>query len=398
MLWKTSGKRLQTIGDYEILEEIAGGASGCVYKGRYLTTGELVAIKVASSQTAGNPVLRKRFEQEFQVMRGLDHPNLVRALHLGHEGHTLYLVLEFVDGPTLGDRIEREGPLPEDEAVRILTEVASGLAEAHRRRVIHRDIKPDNILLAPDGQARLTDLGLAKDVQAGGDLTRPSAGLGTPNFMAPEQFSNAKHADARCDIYGLGATLYMAVTGRLPFQARLPYEIRQKKLNNDLTPPRQLAPGLSECVERVIYRSVHIDPRQRHPSCLEFINELKGGGPRPTASEGNPAAPARRRKGEQRATVRYPSDQVGFCNAVGGGKKPQWPAKVQNISAGGLALLVGRRFEPHSTLCVELGGSGQAPCYYLVRVVRVQPRPGRKWLVGCAFARPLSDEEVESLR
>src|SRR5262249_21557363 len=150
-----------------------------------------------------------------------------------YEGEVPYMVMEFVDGPSLGDRIEREGRLPEAEAVRVITQVAQALHHAHRQQVIHRDVKPDNILLAADGRAKLTDLGLAKDCEAGPALTRASTGLGTPNFMAPEQFRDAKNADPRCDIYSLGATLYMAITGELPFRARGPLNVWTKKRNNE---------------------------------------------------------------------------------------------------------------------------------------------------------------------
>ena len=125
--------------------------------------------------------------------------------------------MEFVDGESLGQRIDREGRMPEDEAVRIIAQVCQGLHKAHKQGMIHRDIKPDNIMVTPQGEAKLTDLGLVKEVDAELNLTRTGRGLGTPHFMAPEQFRNAKNADARCDIYSLGATLYMMVTGELPF-------------------------------------------------------------------------------------------------------------------------------------------------------------------------------------
>jgi hypothetical protein len=414
MASRTASKQPQTIGEYEVLGKIAGGGSGCVYKGRHRATGELVAVKLASKETAGNSLLRKRFEQEFHVASSLGHPHLVRALHLGEEGGTPYIVLEFVDGPSLGDRIERDGALPEDEAVRIITQVAGALEAAHRQRIIHRDVKPDNILLTPQGTAKLTDLGLAKDVEGGGGLTRTAAGLGTPNFMAPEQFRDAKNADARCDVYSLGATLYMAVTGQLPFEARVVYEVWQKKINNDVAPARQLVPDLSAGLERVISRAMEVNPQQRHVSCLDLINDLKrverqraraGAAPASPAAAGllpdsaAPAANGKRRKADQRATVRFSSNQGGFCNAVGGAKKQHWPAKVQDVSAGGIALLLGRRFEPKTTLWVSVLGPGKAADrYFLVRVVRVQARPGKKWLVGCVFARQLSEDEVETLR
>src|SRR5947207_440502 len=174
---------VEKIGRYEVLDRIAEGEMFSVFKALDPETGGAVAIKVASPRILEKSVLRKRFEQEYTVARGLNHPNLVRALESGRVGGRPYLVMEYVDGPSLGDRIEHEGRLGEAEAVRILTEVANGLNLAHQRRIIHRDIKPDNILLTSEGQAKLADLGLAKDCDADEGLTQAHSGLGTPNFM-----------------------------------------------------------------------------------------------------------------------------------------------------------------------------------------------------------------------
>src|SRR5262249_47233758 len=150
----------------------------------------------------------------------LDSPHVVRSLDFGAEGPALYLVMEFVPGPSLWDHIEARGRLPEAEAVPLIAQVGHALDEAHARGLIHRDVKPDNILLTADGQAKLLDFGLVKDVEGGQNLTETRTALGTPYFMAPEQFQDAKKADRRCDVYGLAATLYMAVTGQVPYGAR----------------------------------------------------------------------------------------------------------------------------------------------------------------------------------
>src|SRR5262249_40223579 len=135
-------------------------------------------------------------------------------------------------------------------------------------------VKPDNILLTEDNQAKLTDLGLVKVLDTNIDLTSPNSGLGTPNYMAPEQFDNAKHADARCDVYSLGATLYHAVTGKIPFRGTTPMQILKKKCSCELPPARAVAPELSEGIQRVIQRAMHLDPARRHANCEEFIADL----------------------------------------------------------------------------------------------------------------------------
>jgi serine/threonine protein kinase len=189
--------------------------------------------------------------------------------------------MEFVDGESLGDRIEREGPLPQPEAVRLIAQVARALDYAHEMGLIHRDVKPDNILISADGQARLTDFGLVKELTDDAELTRPGQGLGTVNFIAPEQLQNAKGIDRRCDVYALGATLYMAVTGRCPFAARTHAQVIRKKLANELSLARELRPGLSEHLDRVIRWAMHPDRGQRPMTCAEFCYELtdRGGIP-----------------------------------------------------------------------------------------------------------------------
>jgi serine/threonine protein kinase len=267
---------LPQLARFEALEAIGEGGMSTVYKCRHRSTGEIVAVKLLSQEVARSPVLLKRFEQEFQVSRRLHHPNIVRMLDFGRDEAGPYLVMELVDGMSLGELIEREGALPEAEAVHLIAQVARGLEYAHTQGIIHRDIKPDNILLGTDGQAKLTDLGLVKLVNEDMNLTRPGQGLGTPNFMAPEQFSSAKTIDRRSDVYGLGATLYQAVTGTLPFEAESPIDILRKKALNELAPPRQLASAVSEPVERAILRAMSIAPGERPGSPAELVAELTG--------------------------------------------------------------------------------------------------------------------------
>ncbi|HXG08944.1 MAG TPA: serine/threonine-protein kinase [Gemmataceae bacterium] len=276
MALDTSKPTLQSIGNYDLLEKIAEGGMGAIYKGRHRETGQIVAIKIMPPHMAGNAVLLKRFEQEFRAASRLDHPNIVRALDYGDTGTTPYLVMEFVEGESLGQKIEREGRLPETEAIRLIAQVAQGLHRAHKLGLIHRDVKPDNILVTPDGQAKLADLGLVKEIDADLNLTRTGRGLGTPHFMAPEQFRNAKNADVRCDIYSLGATLYMMVTGELPFRSNGPLDAWMKKMQNELVPPRQIVPTLSDRVDWAIRRAMHRDPEMRPASCREFVEDLTG--------------------------------------------------------------------------------------------------------------------------
>src|SRR5579872_5440451 len=287
----TSKATMQTIGNYNLLEKIAEGGMGAIYKGRHRDGGNIVAIKVMPAHMASNPILLKRFEQEFRAASRLQHPNIVRALDYGDSIETPYLVMEFVDGESLGQKIERDGRMPEAEAIRIIAQVAQGLHRAHKQNLVHRDVKPDNILVTPEGVAKLADLGLVKETETDLNLTKTGRGLGTPHFMAPEQFRNAKNADIRCDIYSLGATLYQMVTGELPFKSNGPLDAWMKKIQNDLTPPRILVPALSERIDWAIIRAMSADPDRRPTSCREFVEDLTGHSTRRVLAAGNTGVP-----------------------------------------------------------------------------------------------------------
>jgi serine/threonine protein kinase len=276
MALDTSKQPLQSVGDYDILSKVAEGGMGTIYKGRHRQTGQIVAVKIVPLHMANNQVLLKRFEQEFKAAKKLDHPNIVQALDYGSHGTTPYIIMEFVEGESLGQRIERDGRLPEAEAIRLIAQAAQGLYRAHKQGLIHRDVKPDNIMVTPDGTAKLADLGLVKESESDLNLTKTGRGLGTPHFMAPEQFRNAKNADIRCDIYSLGATLYMMVTGDLPFKSCGPLDAWMKKIHNEITPPRKLVPGLSERVDWAIRRAMSAEPNLRPATCREFVEDLTG--------------------------------------------------------------------------------------------------------------------------
>ncbi len=278
----------QQFGAYDVLSKIAEGGMGAVYKAKHRLTGELVAIKVLPPSTAKNPVLVKRFEQEFKAAAAINHPNVVRGIEYCGTGAAPFLVMEFVDGESLGARIDREGAMPEDQAIRLLAQVCQGLHRAHKQKMIHRDVKPDNIMITADGVAKLTDLGLVKNEDDEMNLTKTGRGLGTPNFMAPEQFRNAKNVDVRSDIYSLGATLYTVLTGEVPFGRVGPLDCWMRKVRNELTPARELNPAISERVDWAIRRAMSGDPDKRPASCKEFVEDLTGVSIRPPAQHGDP--------------------------------------------------------------------------------------------------------------
>jgi eukaryotic-like serine/threonine-protein kinase len=278
------------LGVYDILSKIADGGMGTVYKAKNRDTGLIVAVKVIAPATAKNPILLQRFEREFQAAKVLDHKNVVKALdYSGAQPHP-YLVMEFVDGLSIGQRIEQRGAYPEAEAVRLIAQVCDGLQSAHKQGLVHRDVKPDNILVTRDGTAKLTDMGLVKEVEGDLNLTRTGRGLGTPHYMAPEQFRNAKTVDVRGDIYSLGATLYAMVTGVVPFDNASPLDCWMKKIRNEFPSPKELNPALSDRVDWAIRRAMSAEPGQRPSSCREFLEDLTGG--RTPAAAAAPPPPA----------------------------------------------------------------------------------------------------------
>lgn len=273
---ETARGAMQSVGSYDLMEKIAEGGMGAIWRARDRRNGQVVAIKIMPPHMAANPVLLKRFEQEFKAASRLDHPNVVRALDYGDTGSSPFLVMEFVEGESLGQKLEREGKMTEAEAIKVIAQVAQGLHRAHKQGLIHRDVKPDNVLLRNDGMAKLADLGLVKESETDLNLTKTGRGLGTPHFMAPEQFRNAKGADVRCDVYSLGATLYVMVTGELPFRSSGPLDAWMKKIQNDLVEPRELVPSISERLNWAILRAMSADPEQRPKTCREFIEDLTG--------------------------------------------------------------------------------------------------------------------------
>jgi serine/threonine protein kinase len=402
----------RTIGKYQVMAKLAESPTGKVYKGFDPSTKTTVAIKVATTAVVRDEVMLRRFEHEFRSMSILRHPNIVRGLDFGWEGPKPYIVLEYIDGEDLWSRIERLGRIPEPEAVALITQVAEGLHEAHKHGIIHRNMKPDNILITGDGRAKVTDMGLSKDLEEDADLTRPCHGLGTPNFIAPEQFGDAKNATIRCDIYSLGTTLYMALTGQVPFAGANLTTIMKLKLANEMMSPRKLVPTVSEPVEWAVRRAVQADPNRRYASCPEFIAALTTD---PTGLAADTDAKRRitsRRAGneaqrsgrDRRAAMRFDCSLPTACvindslHDEEAECQTSWDAQVCNLSVTGIGLLVPRRFEPGSVLTVVLSSRvGNWKESRQMRVVRVMPANGKTWFLAGPLTNKLSKEELRKL-
>ena len=264
------------LGLYDLIEKIAEGGMGTVYKGQHIQTGAIVAVKVLPAEMTKNTVLMRRFEQEFRSAAVLDHPNVVKGLDYSDRPPSPYLVMEYVPGKSLGQKIELTGPMSFKESVYVLSQVCEGLHSAHKQGLIHRDIKPDNILVMPNLVAKITDLGLVRDLDSEEQLTRTGRGLGTPYYMAPEQFRNAKNVDVRSDIYSLGATFYVMLTGKIPFEHCNPFDCWIKKSKDDFPAPRSIVDKIPLRADQAIRRAMSANPANRPKSCREFMEDILG--------------------------------------------------------------------------------------------------------------------------
>ncbi len=399
----------RTIGRYQLVSLIAEGDASSVYKAHDPSTGVEVAIKYGNVALAKDAVLLKRFERQFQVTSNLHHPNIIRGLDFGWHDARPYIVLEFVDGENLWARIDRHGRLPEAEAVDYIAQIAEGLHAAHTHGIVHRDIKPDKILLTKTRQAKLAGLGLGDDQESDCESMRPSRRVRIPNFTAPEQFDNARTAGVRCDIYSLGATLFMALTGQVPFGAPTLSAVLKKKLADDLISPRKLVPTLSAHIDWAVRRALMSDPELRHASCLEFIAALtavsgcseartSGKSGRPDRQEGNKESSRAR---ERRAAERLVCARPVYCtisqsphNDVTANQQ-QWDAQIHNLSTNGIGLLLSRRFEPGSALMVHLkSNNGQTRRTREILVIRIEPTQDRGWFLAGKLTKSLTREEM----
>jgi hypothetical protein len=265
---------------YRLAERLGAGGMGVVYKGEDTSSGEPVAVKFLHEAFAGMPDLVKRFEREVQAMRRMAHPHVVRIVDSGVDGGVPYLVMEFQSGKALNEILDR-GALPAARAVGIVRQVLAGVAAAHGSGVVHRDLKPDNIMLLKgvDGDfVKILDFGLAKMVQGtnGTQLTNTGFALGTPGYMAPEQ-ANGENIDERADIYSVGVMLYHMVVGHKPFVADSPMAVLRMHMDDPPKPPRKAAPdaNLSADLEAAILRALEKEPAKRWRSADAFARALE---------------------------------------------------------------------------------------------------------------------------
>lgn len=259
---------------YKLLGRLGKGSMGTVYKAKQESSGRILAVKVLAPFLQENERFVRRFIKEAKAMARLNHPNIVQCIDIGISDGRYYMAMEFCDGPTVGDLLKRGGALNELRAAQLTHQVAEALEHAHDDAILHRDIKPDNIMVVENGTAKLCDLGLVKDLESGGDTTDIGVTLGTPNYISPEQARGDDAVDFRSDIYSLGATFYHMVTGSTPFSYTNPAVVMVAHINEPPMKPRERNPSLRPETERIILRMMRKSRSDRYQDHRALVSDL----------------------------------------------------------------------------------------------------------------------------
>ncbi|HEX3268626.1 MAG TPA: protein kinase [Gaiellaceae bacterium] len=299
---------------YELEELVGTGGMSSVYRAHDRLLERDVALKVLHQQFLSDGEQVERFRREARAVAQLSHPNIVTVIDRGEQDGRQYIVFEYVDGENLKALVEREGPLPERDAIELALQVARALGFAHEQGLVHRDVKPQNVLLNDGGDTKVTDFGIARSLDVQGGLTQTGTVMGTSDYIAPEQ-ARGSRVDAQSDVYSLGAVLYELLTGEVPFKGDNFVAVAMRHINEPPPSVREHRPELSPCVDAVVRRAMAKEPRDRFRSMNELCVELTDclaqldGAATSSAAETMVVAPQRRRRGSRppRAPAERPS-------------------------------------------------------------------------------------------
>jgi len=264
------------ISGYKILGKLGAGAMATVYKAKQVSLDRMVALKKLPEKFSQNPQFIERFFAEGRAAASLNHPNIVQAFDVGNEGDIYYFVMEYVDGRTVHEDIVEHKRFDEKLAVEIIIQVAEALEHAHGMGLIHRDVKPKNVMITKEGVVKLADMGLARaisDVEAA--EAEAGRAFGTPYYISPEQIRGEKNIGPPADIYSLGTTLYHMVTGAVPYEGKSPSAVMHKHLKNELIPPDHVNPKLSAGISEVIEMMMAKKVRHRYQNCTDLLVDLR---------------------------------------------------------------------------------------------------------------------------
>lgn len=290
----------QTLGPYALERLLGQGGFAWAFVGRE-PDGTPVAVKVLKPLYAGDPQFESRFRNESETAAKLEHPNIIRIRSVAKTGPHVYFAMDLC-ADSLGARITREGPLPEDAILRLARDIATALAFAHGQGVIHRDLKPDNVLIRSDGTAVLTDFGIARAVSGYVASTGVNMTIGTPHYLSPEQ-AQGRHVDHRVDFYGLGITLYKAASGDVPFTSADWFELARMHVEDPPPALRRQRPELSKRFERVVLKCLAKHPDDRYRDAAALLADLDDLAPQRRSTLGAAAAPPPPGTGRRQATA-----------------------------------------------------------------------------------------------
>jgi serine/threonine-protein kinase len=272
---EAAAKNLSTLKDFRLIKKLGEGGMGTVYKAHQLSLDRIVAVKVPFRHLAKDPSFVARFYREARIMARLDHPNILRCYSVGEENGWHYLAMEYIDGASMQSWLEKLKKLSVGDALHVALACAHALQHAHEQNLIHRDIKPDNILVTNKGVVKVADMGLAKALTNDLSLSRTGTGAGTPHYMAPEQARDAKHVDGRSDIYALGSMLYCFLTGAPPFKGETYVDLLLEKEKGKFTPSRRSNSEIPERLDLILDKAMAAKPDLRYKTCSEFIKDLE---------------------------------------------------------------------------------------------------------------------------
>ncbi len=258
---------------YTILERIGGGGMADVYRAHDKLLDRSVAVKVLRSQFTDDEEFVSRFRREAQAAAKLSHPNIVNIYDVGLDDQAYYIIMEYISGETLKDKIDREAPLPVETAVRIAIEIAEALEHAHQNNIVHCDIKPHNIMVTRSGRIKVTDFGIARAVTSS-TMTNSGTIIGSVHYFSPEQ-AKGTAVGAKSDIYSLGVVLYEMLTGQVPFTGESPISIALKHLQEEPKPPRELNSEIPPLIEAIVVKAMHKDPAARFSDIGEMIADFR---------------------------------------------------------------------------------------------------------------------------
>ncbi|WP_437185096.1 serine/threonine protein kinase [Planctomicrobium sp. SH668] len=269
-------RKITKLGDFELKRKLGQGGMGTVFLAHQISLDRDCALKVMSKEISAKPGFVDRFVREARAMAKLDHQNVVRCYAVDSDQGLHFVAMELIDGKSMQDWLNKLGKLSVADALLVTLVIGEALEYAHELNMIHRDVKPDNILVTSKGVVKLSDLGLAKEVdEPEFSLTQSGTGLGTPHYMAPEQARNAKHVDRRSDVYALGCTLYYFLAGKTPFSGESLVELITNKEKGKFISVHRTAAGIPERLSLIIDKAMSPDIKGRYQTCAEMIKDLE---------------------------------------------------------------------------------------------------------------------------